>query len=270
MHFVASRDERRESREHQEDTMSELSGKTTIVVGASRGLGRGIAAAFAEAGAPVIAVSRTTAAFPEPANGAIQPEVADAADATAAASLLDRYDPNVVVLVAGASPHVRPLQHQTWETFSIHWQTDVRIAFHWLREALLKPLRPGSRVVVVSSGAALNGSPISGGYAGAKATQRFIAAYAQDEAKRAGLDITFTAVLPRFSPQTGVGRPAVQAYAARAGRSVDEYLQSFVQSTGPLVTPEIAGSALVQLVKDDAATLAPAYLLTGTGLQKLP
>jgi 3-oxoacyl-[acyl-carrier protein] reductase len=38
-------------------------------------------------------------------------------------------------------------------------------------------LRPGSRVVVFSSGAALGGSPLSGGYAGAKATQRFIAAY---------------------------------------------------------------------------------------------
>ena len=250
--------------------MSELSGKTTIVVGASRGLGRAIATAFAEAGAAVIAVSRTAAAFPEPANGTIRPEIADAADATVAASLLDRYEPNVIVLVAGASPHMRPLQHHTWETFSIHWQTDVRIAFHWLREALLKPLRPGSRVIVVSSGAALNGSPISGGYAGAKATQRFITAYAQDDAKRAGLDITFTAVLPRFSPQTGVGRPAVQAYAARAGQSVDEYLQSLVQSTGPLVTPEIAATALVQLVKDDAAKLAPAYLLTGAGLQKLP
>ena len=142
-----------------EDGMSDLSGTTTIVVGASRGLGRGIATAFAEAGAPVVAVSRTAAAFPEPANGAgtIQREVADAGDATVAGRLLDRYEPEAVILVAGASPHMRPLQHQTWETFSVNWQTDVRIAFHWLREALLKPLRPGSRVVVISSGAALAG-----------------------------------------------------------------------------------------------------------------
>src|SRR5918996_6305353 len=181
----------------QEDVMANLSNQTTVVVGASRGLGHGIASAFAEAGAPVVAVSRTATAFPEPANGAgtIQPEVADAADATVAGSLLDRYEPEAVILVAGASPYMRPLQQQTWETFSVNWQTDVRIAFHWLREALLKPLRPGSRVVVFSSGAALNGSPLSGGYAGAKATQRFITGYAQDEAERAGLDITFTAVL---------------------------------------------------------------------------
>jgi NAD(P)-dependent dehydrogenase (short-subunit alcohol dehydrogenase family) len=248
--------------------MSNLS-ETTIVVGASRGLGRGIASAFAEAGNPVVAVSRTSAAFPPPANGAgtIEAEIADAGDATVAGSLLGRYDPKVVILVAGASPHMRPLQQQTWETFSANWQTDVRITFHWLREVLLKPLRPGSRVVVFSSGAALGGSPLSGGYAGAKATQRFITAYAQDEAKRAGLDITFTAILPRFAPATGVGQPAVQAYAARAGKSVEEFLQ---QVDYRLLTPEIAGSALVELVKADAATLAPAYLLTGAGLQKLP
>ena len=33
-----------------------------------------------------------------------------------------------------------------------------------------------------------------------KATQRFITGYAQDEAKRAGLGITFTAVLPQMTP----------------------------------------------------------------------
>ena len=248
--------------------MSDLTGKTTIVVGASRGLGRGIAATFAEAGAPVVAVARTASALTELANGAsiIQAEVADAADATAAGSLLDRYDPEIVILVAGASPLMRPLQHQTWETFSVNWHTDVRIAFHWLREALLRPLRPGSRVVVVSSGAAVAGSPLSGGYAGAKATQRFITTYAQDEANRAGLGITFTAVLPRITPLTDLGRPAVKAYAARTGQTEEEYVLQF----GEPLTLELVGAALLELVRADAKTIAPAYLLTGSGLQKLP
>jgi NAD(P)-dependent dehydrogenase (short-subunit alcohol dehydrogenase family) len=200
---------------------NDLSDKTMIVVGASRGLGRGIATALAEAGARVVAVARTAAPLAVLADGAgsIHPEVADARDASAAASLLERHEPQTVVLVAGASPHISPLQDQTWETFSLNWQTDVRIAFHWLREALLGPLRPDSRVIVISSGAALQGSPLSGGYAGAKATQRFITAYAQDEANRADLDITFTAVLPRLTPLTDLGRPAVRAYAARSGQS---------------------------------------------------
>src|SRR5262249_49865538 len=139
--------------------MSDLSGRTTIVVGASRGLGRGIARAFAEAGAPVVAVARGGPALAELAGTTanIRTEVADAADATVPWSVLDQYEPQVLILVAGANPVMRPLQHQTWETFSVHWHADVKIAFNWMREALLKPLRPGSRGVEVSSGAALHG-----------------------------------------------------------------------------------------------------------------
>ena len=248
--------------------MSDLSGRTTVVVGASRGLGRGIARAFADAGAPVVAVARTAPALAELAasGGNIRTEIADAADATVAGRVLDQYEPEVLLLVAGANPVMRPLQHQTWETFSVNWNTDVKIAFTWLREALLKPLPPGSRVVVVSSGAAINGSPASGGYAGAKATQRFIATYAQEESRRAGLDITVTTVMPRMSPFADVGRQGIRAYAARSGQTEEEFLKQLGESW----TPEMAGSALVDLVRADAATTAPEYLLTGAGLQKLP
>jgi NAD(P)-dependent dehydrogenase (short-subunit alcohol dehydrogenase family) len=248
--------------------MNTLSGKTSVVVGASRGLGRGIAYAFAEAGAQVVAVARSAPALAElaDAHGNIATEVADAADATVAWQVIDRYEPQVLILAAGANPVMRPLQHQSWETFSLNWHTDVKIAFTWLREALLKPLPPDSRVVVVSSGAAINGSPASGGYAGSKATQRFIAEYAQEEARRAGLDITITAVLPRMTPFGDVGRRGVRAYATRAGQTEQEYLQQL----GKLLTPELAGSALVELVNADSTTTEPAYLLSGAGLQKLP
>ena len=246
--------------------MNNLSGKTALVVGASRGLGRGIAAATSNAGASVIAVSRSATTFPEPGGaGSIQAVAADAADPSVPGSLLDRYDPHLLVLVAGATPLIRPLQHHTWETFSANWNTDVRMAFHWLREALLKPLRPGSTVVVVSSGAALAGSPLSGGYAGAKATQRFIAGYAQEEADRAGLGLRFTALMPRITPLTELGRPAVRAYAARGGQTEEEY----VRQLGELLSPESAGAAIVELAHADSAGVAPGYLLTGAGLQKL-
>jgi hypothetical protein len=120
-------------------------------------------------------------------------------------------------------------------------------------------------VVVISSGAAVAGSPLSGGYAGAKATQRFITAYARDEAQGAGLGIAFTAVLPRITPHGGVGRPAVRAYAARNGQTEDEYVGQF----GDPLTPEIAGAAIVELVRKDPASLAPGYMLTGAGLRDL-
>jgi len=240
---------------------------TGIVVGASRGLGRGIATALAQAGGPVVAVARTASALAElaAATGGIEPEVADAGDPTVPGALLDRHQPDTVIVVAGASPLMRPLHQHTWETFSANWNTDVRIAFHWVREALLTPLRPGSRVIVVSSGAAVNGSPLSGGYAGAKATQRFIAAYAHDEARRAGLDIAFTTVLPQLTPATGLGLPAVRAYAARAGVSLEDQLRQL----GDPLTPETAGKAMVELARTEPAALAPAYRLTSAGLTAL-
>lgn len=248
--------------------MSDTSDNTTLVVGASRGLGHGIATAFAKAGTPVVAIARTVAALDQLAamSENIRTEVADATDATVAGSLIDRYRPHAVVVVAGASPTIAPLQEQTWEAFSVNWQTDVQVAFHWLKAALLQPLAPGSRVITISSGAAVNGSPLSGGYAGAKATQRFISAYAQDEAKRAGLRLSFTSVLPRITPLTDLGRPAVQAYAARSGQTEDEYARQF----GEPLTPQAAGAAVAELVQADVTTLEPAYLLTSAGLQQLP
>jgi NAD(P)-dependent dehydrogenase (short-subunit alcohol dehydrogenase family) len=248
--------------------MNEMSGQRILIVGASRGLGRGIADAFAGAGASVVAVARTQPGLAGIANGAgdIQPEIADAGDPSVAGRLLDRYEPQTVVLVAGASPLSRPLHHHTWETFSVNWNCDVRIAFHWLREALLKPLRPGSKVIVISSGAALAGSPLSGGYAGAKATQRFITGYAQEESVRAGLGITFTAVLPRLTPLTDLGRPAVRAYAARYDLTEEQY----VRQLGEPLTPARAGAALVDLTGTKADAIGAGYLLTGDGLQPLP
>jgi NAD(P)-dependent dehydrogenase (short-subunit alcohol dehydrogenase family) len=216
----------------------------------------------------VVAVARTGRALAELAtiSANIRPEVADAAEETVAWRLLDQYEPEVLILIAGANPVMRPLQDQTWETFSVNWHADVKVAFTWLRAALLKPLPPGSRVVVVSSGAAINGSPASGGYAGSKATQRFIAGYTQEESRRAGLDITVTAVLPRMTPFGEVGRLGIVGYAARGGQTEEAYLKQL----GELLTPELAGSALVDLARADPATAASEYLLTAAGLQELP
>lgn len=248
--------------------MTDLTGKTALVVGASRGLGRGIALALDEAGASVVAVARNPAALAELATAAtgIRAEIADAAHEETASKLIGRYHPDILVLVAGTVPVGLPLHEHTWETFSVHWHADVKIAFCWLRAALLAPLRPGSRIIVISSGAAVFGSPASGGYAGAKATQRFIAAYSAEESRRADLGITITAVLPAMTPFGDVGKAGIRAYTARTGKTEDEYLAAM----GEPLTPELAGSALVGLVLADPSTVAPGYLLTPGGLRDLP
>src|ERR1700678_737481 len=130
---------------------TELDGRSTVVVGGSRGLGRGIAEAFASAGARVVAVARNAPALTD-VDAGVTFAVADAADPATAPRILDEYQPEILIVVAGATPVSRPLHEHTWETFSVHWHSDVKIAFGWVREALVKPLPPGSRVVVVSSG----------------------------------------------------------------------------------------------------------------------
>ena len=57
--------------------------------------------------------------------------------------------------------------------------------------------------------------------------------------------------MPQFAPQTDIGRTAVQAYAERAGMGVAEYLD---QLPFLPLTPEIAGSAVVELVQAEGFT----------------
>ena len=85
-------------------------------------------------------------------------------------------------------------------------------------------LAPGSVVILVSSGAALNGSPVSGGYAGAKRMQMLIANYCQKESDRLGLGIRFLALAPAMiMPGTEFGRHAVEGYARYLGMPIADF-----------------------------------------------
>jgi NAD(P)-dependent dehydrogenase (short-subunit alcohol dehydrogenase family) len=232
---------------------TDLSGSTAIVTGASRGFGRGIAAALAAVGVDVVGVARS--------GGTV---TADAADPATARRLIDEYQPRIVVLCAGAAPQMSPLQEQTWESFSQNWNVDVAQAFHWIRHALARPLAPGSTVITVSSGAAINGSPLSGGYAGAKATVRLITGYAALESDRAKLGIDFVSVLPALTPETDLGAKAVAAYAERQGVDVD----TFVQSLRPTLTAEMIGKSVLDIAIGQQRGHR-AYMLTAAGLSPL-
>ena len=136
--------------------------------------------------------------------------------------------------------------------------------FNWTREALLAPLAPGSTVITLSSGAALRGSPLSGGYAGAKAAIRFLTAYAAEESARAGLGIRFVSVLPQLTPATALGAVFVAAYAARQGGGRGRLDR---RPARPL-TPEQAGQAITELAAGPGPDES-AYLLTAAGLRPL-
>ena len=249
-------------------TTHALTGTTALVTGASRGFGRAITVALHEAGANVVAVARNAEQLNElrdELGGSLTTVIADVADPVVAGSLLEQHQPKTLVLNAGASPLMRPIQHHTWDTFNRNWEVDVRHAFQWIRESLLLPLAPQSTVIALSSGAALFGSPLSGGYAGGKATIRFITAYAADESSRAGLGIRFLSLLPKLTPATDLGAAAVTAYAGREGITIDEYLHKF----GPGPEPAQIGRHIVDLASSPDQ-LPTAYLLTAQGLSPTP
>jgi NAD(P)-dependent dehydrogenase (short-subunit alcohol dehydrogenase family) len=244
--------------------ISPITGVTALVTGASRGFGRAIAIALVKAGAEVVGVARDQAPLDDlraELGVGFTPVVADAADPVAAGHLMDKYRPRVLVLNAGASPLPRPLQQHTWQTFSRNWEVDVQHAFGWTREALLRPLEAGSVVIAMSSGAAVHCSPLSGGYAGAKAAIRFLTRYAATESEREGLGIRFVSVLPQLTPATDLGSAAVAAYAARQGIDV----ATFREKAGPALTPEQVGQAVLELATQPGHD-RDAYLLNAAGL----
>jgi NAD(P)-dependent dehydrogenase (short-subunit alcohol dehydrogenase family) len=230
--------------------------RTAIVTGASRGFGRAIAEALTAAGLTVVGVSRTSEA-PGVRGDASDPELAE--------SLIKEHRPDVVVLNAGAVPPMAPIHELTWDEFSRNWHVDVKQAFVWAKAALTAPLPPGSVIVAVSSGAALRGSPASGGYAGAKATVRFVNQYAAAESTRLGLGLRFVTLFPQLTPATDLGSAGVAAYAQREGLDV----ASFAARLQPVVTPELVGRSVTDLVTNDEGAGLTEYTIMGLGLERL-
>jgi NAD(P)-dependent dehydrogenase (short-subunit alcohol dehydrogenase family) len=176
-----------------------MSIQNALVIGAGSGVGKATADALAAAGVRVVAAGRER----------------DATDPAQVAALLAEADPDLVVVAAGARPHMAAIDEQTWESFSRTWNVDVKITFEVGRAALAQPLRPGSTALIVSSGAGINpnGSPLSGGYAGAKRMQMFLTGYLQRAADARGLGIRFVAVAPmQFLVGTRIGDAAAAAY----------------------------------------------------------
>jgi NAD(P)-dependent dehydrogenase (short-subunit alcohol dehydrogenase family) len=237
-----------------------------VVTGASRGFGRAIAAALVAGGARVIGIARDEQALKavrEELGEHFLPIAADATDEALARDVIRDHRPDLLVLNAGAAPHMAPLHEQSWETFTRHWDVDTRHVFAWTSAALREPMAPGSVVVSMSSGAVLGGSPLSGGYASAKAAVRYLRGYAADESERAGLGIRFVSLLPQMTPGTSIGSAAIAGYAARQG--VDE--DTFVKARGTILTPEQFAAALVAVVGDPDS--APEYQGTGEGFRPI-
>lgn len=248
--------------------MRTLEGQRALVTGGSRGLGLGVVEALVARGAEVTVLARSVAPLELTRHRlGVSIIVGDAADPALAASTLRELRPTVLVLNAGAMPAMAPLHEQSWESFSAVWNSDVKAAFHWVQAALQLPLEAGSRVLLSSSGAAIGGSPLSGGYAGAKRMIWLMAGYANGVAKDLRLDIRFQALLLRqINGATQLGRMAAEAYARRQGKSAEEFLAGF----GKAYSPRDYGEHVASLLTQPGYENPVAFALTGEqGIQPL-
>lgn len=125
-----------------------VTGQTALVVGGSRGFGRGVVESLVARGMAVTAVARHRESLEE-VSRATSAEII-AADATvedAVERILSETRPNLLVLSAGAALDLRPLHEQTWETFSRPWQVDTKLTFLWVRAALRAEHGPEQRLL---------------------------------------------------------------------------------------------------------------------------
>lgn len=250
--------------------MINLKGKTAIVTGGSSGYGRGCVEALRAQGCRVIAVARNHAkleALRKELGGTIEVVAADVTDGVAAAHIIGRERPHILILNAGAMPVMRLTRFQTWETFASNWETDVKGAFLWAREALLLPLDPGSTLFIMSSKAAQSANPEISGYAAAKAALWLLSQSLAEEARELQRDLRVRCLLPDLTTETELGRASVVNFARSAGLTYDQMRERFGISQ-PL-TPEVLGAAVISILTDWAESSEIGFRITASGIQPM-
>ncbi len=161
----------------------DLTGKVAIITGSSRGIGRAIAEAYADAGAKVVISSRKQQACEEVANAinathgeeraiAIAASISDKAMLQALVSETRQRFGKIDILVcnAASNPYYGPMAGITDEQFRKIFDNNV-LANHWLVNMVVPEMieRENGAIVIVSSIGGLIGSDVIGAYNVSKA-----------------------------------------------------------------------------------------------------
>lgn len=245
----------------------DMTSNKALIIGGSRGCGLALAGRLADTGTNVTIVARNSGGLDAASRqiSGLNTIAADARDDGFAAQLIRETTPDLLVLAGGHEPRLASFAEMNWDEFSAPWNSDMKIAHGFMAAALNTPMAPGSRIVSFSSGAALNGSPLSGGYAGAKRMQHYLANYAQRESDMRGMDLTFSTIIPaQLMAGSSIGAAAAAAYGAVSGGSAENFMAQWEK---PLTAELVADSIMHHLASDEPAG---AYLVTGDGMSPLP
>lgn len=167
----------------------DLSGKTAIITGSSRGIGKAIAHRLAEHGANVVVSSRKADACEAAAaeiNDAVGRKAAIAIPANIAAKealqhLVDETrrafgQIDVVVCNAASNPYFGPMGNMSDEQFTKILQNNI-VSNHWLIQMVAPEMRErkDGAVIIISSIGGLKGTPVIGAYNISKAADMQLA-----------------------------------------------------------------------------------------------
>ena len=159
-------------------SLFDLTGKSAIITGSSRGIGKAIAEAFADQGAKVTISSRKPGPCQDVAaelnekygDGTAIAHPANISDKAGLQAMVDATNEafgkiDIVVCNAASNPYYGPMEGISDEAFEKILQNNI-ISNHWLIQMCAPQMRErkDGAVIIVSSIGGLRGSPIIGAY----------------------------------------------------------------------------------------------------------
>src|SRR6187431_1062298 len=204
-----------------------LKGKTALITGGGRGIGRAIALAFAREGIRIAVAARTAAQVEQVAheigNGAIA-LVCDVADPESVALMFERVG-NVDILVNNAGvAESATVVNTTDELWHRHLSINLSGTFYCTRAALPAMLKNGwGRVINIASIAGKTGAPYIAAYSASK--HGLLGLTRSTALEMAAKGITANAICPGYV-DTEMTTRGVERITSRTGRTAEEALDT--------------------------------------------
>jgi len=231
-----------------------LSGKTALITGGGRGIGRAIALAFAEEGARIAVAARTAEQVEQVAkeigNNAIA-LVCDVSDSQSVAHMFSEVgDIDILVNNAGIAESAT-IVNTTDELWHRHLSINLSGTFYCTRAALPAMLKKGwGRVINIASIAGKTGAPYIAAYSASKHGVLGLTKSIALEIATSG--ITVNAICPGYVDTEMTSR-GVERITSRTGRTAEEALDTLKKMSpqNRLVTSEEVAALALLLASDE-------------------